>query len=69
MLRLCVSGPRPGAPGRSGEFELVAVCYPGRPYAAMSMLPDRSIAPENSAQKLLGVTPRTTGQRLTDISL
>ncbi|QKW36177.1 NmrA family NAD(P)-binding protein [Actinomadura sp. NAK00032] len=38
-------------------------------YAAMSTLPDRSIAPENSAQKLLGVTPRTTGQWLTDIGL
>jgi uncharacterized protein YbjT (DUF2867 family) len=38
-------------------------------YAAMSTLPDRSISPENSAQKLLGVTPRTTGQWLTDIGL
>ncbi|MBB6347094.1 uncharacterized protein YbjT (DUF2867 family) [Nonomuraea muscovyensis] len=38
-------------------------------YAAMSTLPDRSIAPENSAQKLLGVTPRTTGQWLSDIGL
>ncbi|MFI7705461.1 NmrA family NAD(P)-binding protein [Nonomuraea sp. NPDC049480] len=38
-------------------------------YAAMSALPDRSITPENSAQKLLGVTPRTTGQWLTDIGL
>ncbi|GII81401.1 hydroxylase [Sphaerisporangium rufum] len=36
-------------------------------YAAMSMLPDRSIAPENSAQKLLGVTPRSIGQWLADI--
>jgi hypothetical protein len=31
-------------------------------YAAMSTLPGRSITPENSAQKLLGITPRTTGQ-------
>ncbi|MFD6171147.1 NmrA family NAD(P)-binding protein [Streptomyces coeruleorubidus] len=38
-------------------------------YAAMSTLPDRSITPENSAQKLLGITPRTTGQWLTDIGL
>ncbi|WP_149829190.1 SDR family oxidoreductase [Streptomyces tailanensis] len=38
-------------------------------YSAMSALPDRSIAPGNSAQKLLGVTPRTTGQWLTDIGL
>ncbi|MFI7642350.1 SDR family oxidoreductase [Nonomuraea sp. NPDC049400] len=38
-------------------------------YAAMSGLPDRSIAPENSAQKLLGVTPRTPGQWLTDIGI
>ncbi|MGI5290666.1 NmrA family NAD(P)-binding protein [Nonomuraea polychroma] len=38
-------------------------------YQAMSTLSDRSIAPENSAQKLLGVTPRTTGQWLTDIGL
>lgn len=38
-------------------------------YAAMSTLPDRSITPENSAQKLLGVTPRTTGQWLIDIGL
>jgi uncharacterized protein YbjT (DUF2867 family) len=38
-------------------------------YAAMSRLPDRSITPENSAQKLLGITPRTTHQWLTDIGL
>ncbi|MEU2281895.1 NmrA family NAD(P)-binding protein [Streptomyces sp. NPDC013178] len=38
-------------------------------YAAMSRLPGRSITPENSAQKLLGITPRTTGQWLTDIGL
>ncbi|MFH8417224.1 NmrA family NAD(P)-binding protein [Streptomyces collinus] len=38
-------------------------------YAAMSALPDRSITPENSAQKLLGITPRTTGQWLTDMGL
>ncbi|GAA3858621.1 NmrA family NAD(P)-binding protein [Streptomyces lacrimifluminis] len=38
-------------------------------YQAMSTLPDRSIAPEDSAQKLLGITPRTTEQWLTDIGL
>jgi uncharacterized protein YbjT (DUF2867 family) len=38
-------------------------------YAAMSTLPDRSITPENSAQKLLGITPRSTGRWLTDIGL
>ncbi|MEJ1202236.1 MULTISPECIES: NmrA family NAD(P)-binding protein [unclassified Streptomyces] len=38
-------------------------------YQAMSTLPHRSIAPENSAQKLLGITPRTTGQWLSDIGL
>lgn len=38
-------------------------------YAAMGTLPDRSIAPENSAQKLLGITPRATGQWLTDSGL
>jgi uncharacterized protein YbjT (DUF2867 family) len=38
-------------------------------YAAMSTLPDRSITAENSAQKLLGITPRSTGQWLTDIGL
>jgi uncharacterized protein YbjT (DUF2867 family) len=36
-------------------------------YAAMSTLADRSITPENSAQKLLDITPRTTGQWLADI--
>ena len=38
-------------------------------YQAMSMLPDRSIAPEESAQKLLDITPRTTGQWLADLGL
>lgn len=38
-------------------------------YQAMSTLPHRSITPENSAQKLLGITPRTTGQWLSDIGL
>ncbi|MFE7649772.1 SDR family oxidoreductase [Streptomyces phaeoluteigriseus] len=38
-------------------------------YQAMSTLPDRSIAPEDSAQKLLDITPRTTGQWLADIGL
>ncbi|MFK4067023.1 hydroxylase [Streptomyces sp. NPDC029674] len=38
-------------------------------YQAMSALPDHSITPEDSAQKLLGITPRTTGQWLTDIGL
>jgi uncharacterized protein YbjT (DUF2867 family) len=38
-------------------------------YAAISTLPDRAITPENSAQKLLSVTPRTTKQWLTDIGL
>ncbi|WP_406277107.1 hypothetical protein OH799_07580 [Nocardia sp. NBC_00881] len=38
-------------------------------YTAMSTLADRSIALETSAQKLLGVTPRTTSEWLTDIGL
>ncbi|MEH0554017.1 NmrA family NAD(P)-binding protein [Streptomyces sp. B21-101] len=38
-------------------------------YAAMSTLPDRSVAPESSAQKLLDITPRTTGQWLADLGL
>lgn len=38
-------------------------------YQAMASLPDRSIEPERSAQKLLGVTPRSTGQWLSDIDL
>ncbi|MFJ8762764.1 SDR family oxidoreductase [Streptomyces cyaneofuscatus] len=38
-------------------------------YQAMSTLPDRSITPEDSAQKLLGIAPRTTGQWLTDIGM
>jgi uncharacterized protein YbjT (DUF2867 family) len=38
-------------------------------YKAMASLPDRSIEPERSAQKLLGVTPRSTGQWLIDIDL
>jgi hypothetical protein len=35
----------------------------------MSTLPDRSITPEGSAQKLLGISPRITGQWLRDIGL
>ncbi|MFI9173666.1 NmrA family NAD(P)-binding protein [Streptomyces lincolnensis] len=38
-------------------------------YQAMSTLPHRSIAPEDSAQKLLDITPRTTGQWLADLGL
>ncbi|GGS60257.1 NmrA family NAD(P)-binding protein [Streptomyces violaceus] len=38
-------------------------------YQAMSTMPGRSITPEASAQKLLGVTPRTTSQWLADIGL
>jgi uncharacterized protein YbjT (DUF2867 family) len=38
-------------------------------YQAMSAMPGRSIATETSAQKLLGVTPRTTSQWLADIDL
>jgi uncharacterized protein YbjT (DUF2867 family) len=38
-------------------------------YQAMSAMPGRSITPETSAQKLLGVTPRTTSQWLADIGL
>jgi hypothetical protein len=38
-------------------------------YQAMSTMPGRSIAPEASAQKLLGVIPRTTSQWLADIGL
>ncbi|MDX3748136.1 SDR family oxidoreductase [Streptomyces sp. AK08-02] len=38
-------------------------------YQAMSTMPGRSIAPENSAQKLLGLTPRTTSQWLADIGV
>ncbi|GHH77790.1 hydroxylase [Streptomyces sulfonofaciens] len=38
-------------------------------YEAMSALPGRSIAPETSAQKLLGVTPRTPSQWLADIGI
>ncbi|MEO6086221.1 MAG: NmrA family NAD(P)-binding protein [Umezawaea sp.] len=38
-------------------------------YRWMATLPDRSIAPERSAQKLLGVTPRSTSQWLADIGL
>lgn len=40
-----------------------------RNYRAMRTLPHRSITPERSAQKLLGVTPRTTSQWLADIAL
>lgn len=38
-------------------------------YQAMSAMPGRSIASETSAQKLLGVTPRTPSQWLADIGL
>ncbi len=38
-------------------------------YAATGTLPDRSIAPERSAHKLLGLIPRTTSQWLADIGL
>ncbi|MDX3530053.1 NmrA family NAD(P)-binding protein [Streptomyces sp. ID05-39B] len=38
-------------------------------YTAMSTLPDRCIPVENSAQKLLGLTPRTTGEWLAGIGL
>ncbi|MDX2681738.1 NmrA family NAD(P)-binding protein [Streptomyces sp. NY05-11A] len=38
-------------------------------YRAMSAMPGRSITPENSAQKLLNVTPRTTTEWLADMGL
>lgn len=38
-------------------------------YRALSTQPDHSIAAERSAQKLLGVTPRTASQWLADIAL
>ncbi|MFE6614017.1 NmrA family NAD(P)-binding protein [Amycolatopsis sp. NPDC057786] len=38
-------------------------------YQAMSAMPGREIAPETSARKLLGVTPRTMGRWLADIGL
>lgn len=38
-------------------------------YQAMSAMPGRSITPQTSAQKLLGVTPRTTSQWLADVGL
>jgi uncharacterized protein YbjT (DUF2867 family) len=38
-------------------------------YRAMSAMPGRSITPENSAQKLLDVTPRTTTEWLADVGL
>ncbi|MDX3229970.1 SDR family oxidoreductase [Streptomyces sp. ME19-01-6] len=38
-------------------------------YRAMSAIPGRSITPENSAQKLLDVTPRTTTEWLADMGL
>ncbi|KUL32234.1 NmrA family NAD(P)-binding protein [Streptomyces regalis] len=38
-------------------------------YQAMRALPDRSITPERSAQKLLGLAPRTAIQWLTDIGV
>ncbi|MCF3960193.1 SDR family oxidoreductase [Streptomyces fuscigenes] len=40
-----------------------------RNYQAMSTLSGRPIAPETSAQKLLGVTPRTTSRWLADIGI
>lgn len=36
-------------------------------YQALGTLPGLEIAPERSAQKLLGITPRSTGQWLADI--
>ena len=38
-------------------------------YRAMGQLPGRVIAPETSAQKLLGVTPRTASEWLADVGL
>ncbi|MFG2196730.1 NmrA family NAD(P)-binding protein [Streptomyces sp. NPDC048639] len=38
-------------------------------YQALGALQDNAIAPEGSAQKLLGVTPRTTSQWLADVGL
>lgn len=38
-------------------------------YRAMALLPGRVIAPESSAQKLLGVTPRTASEWLGDMDL
>jgi uncharacterized protein YbjT (DUF2867 family) len=38
-------------------------------YRAMSTMPGRSITPETSAQKLLGLTPRTASQWLADMGL
>ncbi len=38
-------------------------------YRAMALLPGRVIAPERSAQKLLGVTPRTANEWLGDMDL
>lgn len=38
-------------------------------YRAMALLPGRVIAPERSAQKLLGVTPRTASEWLGDMDL
>ncbi|GAB3929161.1 hypothetical protein GCM10029976_028290 [Kribbella albertanoniae] len=38
-------------------------------YQAMSALPGRSIDPERSAQKLLGVTPRSTARWLADLEV
>ncbi|MEX3106259.1 MULTISPECIES: SDR family oxidoreductase [unclassified Streptomyces] len=38
-------------------------------YRAMSALADRAIPAERSAQKLLGLTPRTAGQWMADIGL
>ena len=38
-------------------------------YRAMAALPGRVIAPERSAQKLLGVTPRTPSEWLADMGV
>jgi hypothetical protein len=40
-----------------------------RIHQTVNTLPDRSIQPEHSAQKLLGLAPRTTSQWLADIGL
>jgi hypothetical protein len=38
-------------------------------HGAMSAMPGRSITADTSAEKLLGVTPRTTSHWLSDIGL
>ncbi|MEU5975854.1 NmrA family NAD(P)-binding protein [Streptomyces sp. NPDC047315] len=38
-------------------------------YRAIGTLPDHAITPEDSAQELLGLTPRTTGEWLADLGL